>query len=64
MRVISFHNGLGQIVTYPVKAEFADDDGRVFYVYGPVARGTYDTRTPYDIREKRDGEWLSDVMTA
>lgn len=54
---ISFHNGLGQIVTYPIVAEFTDCYGRMFFVYGPVARGTYDTRTAYDIREKNGVEW-------
>jgi len=57
MRKISFHNGLGQIVTYSLVAEFTDDDGRVFYVYGPLYRGMYDPRTPYDIMQKGSGEW-------
>jgi hypothetical protein len=56
---ISFHNGLGQIVTYPIVAEFTDPDGRVFFVYGPVVRSTYDARPPYDVLEKGNGEWRS-----
>lgn len=57
---ISFHNGLGQIVTYSIVAEFTDPDGRRFFVYGPVERGAYDTRTAYDIREQDGGEWRHD----
>lgn len=54
---ISFHNSYGQIVTYPIVAEFTDSDGRVFFVFGPVPRGNYDPSPAYEIREKGDGEW-------
>lgn len=57
MQMISFHNSLGQIVTYPIVAEFTDADGFVYYVYGPVPRGIYDTRPTYDIRQKDGSEW-------
>lgn len=58
-RLISFHNKLGQIVTYPVVSEFTDADGFVYYVYGPVERGMFDTSCPYDVRRKGEGEWVS-----
>lgn len=60
MRKLSYHNTLGQIVTYPIVAEFHDTDGRVFYVVGPVPRGTYKTEPPYVVIAKDDGVWSHD----
>lgn len=57
MTKLSFHNSRGQIVTYPIVAEFTDSDGRRFFVYGPVPRGTYDTGAPYDVREQDVDMW-------
>lgn len=57
MTKISFHNQLGQIVTYPIVAEFTDTDGRRFFVFGPVPQGPYDTTPPYNVREYGNGEW-------
>lgn len=57
MQKLSYHNAYGQIVTYPIKAEITDDDGRVFYVVGPVPLGMYDTRPPYDVIPKDSDAW-------
>lgn len=52
---LSFHNAFGQIVTFPIVAEFHDADGRVFYVVGPVPRIGVDP--PYRIVPKDSGAW-------
>jgi hypothetical protein len=57
---LSYHNTRGQIVTYPIVAEFHNASGQVFYVVGPVPRGTYDTEPPYQIVAKGDGAWRHD----
>lgn len=54
---ISYHNHYGQIVTYPIVAEFHDDDGRRFFVVGPVPRGMFDYSPPYDIVPKDSDAW-------
>ena len=61
MRMFSWHNSRGQIVTAPIVAEFTDRDGFVFYVVGPVKRGIFDTREPYEVFRKGDGGWRSDA---
>lgn len=57
---LSYHNSLGQIVTFPIVAEFTDSDGRVFFVVGPVPTGTYDDEPPYRIVPKDSGAWRSE----
>ncbi len=54
---LSYHNARGQIVTYPIVAEFHDVYGTIFYVVGPVPSGTYRTTPPYEIVEKGNGAW-------
>lgn len=56
MRKLSRHNAYGVIVTYPIVAEFSDEDGRRFFVIGPVPRGTYNTSPAYDVVEQHSGE--------
>ena len=60
MRKLSQHNAYGVIVTYPIVTEFSDEDGRRFFVIGPVPRGTYDTSPAYDVVEQHSGEWRHD----
>lgn len=54
---LSRHNAFGQIVTHPIVSEFHDEDGRVYFVVGPVQRGTYDPTPPYDVVAKDSGAW-------
>ena len=54
---LSYHNARGQIVTFPIVAEFHDADGRVFYVVGPTPQGVYPDGPPYVVVPKDAGGW-------
>lgn len=60
MTKLSWHNAYGQIQTAPIMSEFHDEDGRVFYVVGPVTRSAYDTSPPYLVIGKGEGGWRHD----
>lgn len=60
MTKLSRHNAFGQIVTHPIVAEFTDQDGRRFFVVGPIRRTTNSWLSPYDVVEQGSGGWRHD----
>lgn len=55
---LEYTNSFGDLRVSTIRAEFHDEDGRRFFVVGPVPRGPYDWSAPYDVIEYNPAEMI------